>query len=298
MKSTHSANIFNILFGAIVVMSLLGFQATPLWAQQPQEKEVLTAGCKTAYFLINDLIDGYKIKTNMKILAKRTGNRVATKLLVAGDIEFAFTCQPHEKLAKMNKLESQQVKDWRTVRIAKDPIVVVINRQNKVTNLTKAQLSDIFSGKITNWQDVGENDMAVKLAIQSDSIQSGAQVVFREQTVGRINGKLQELSPHAIPSPGPKKRGAYVSQNPGAITFMGLSAYRERYGKLIQINNAAPTTENIINGSYPIAATYYIIYDIKNKAKVEPFVHYISGEDGLSAINKNFVADIDTDTAF
>ena len=293
MKSILAGHVFKILLVAVIVWVMLSFHATSVWALQSQTKEVLTAGCKTAYFLINDLVDGYEVKSNVKILPKRTGNRVASKLLVAGDIEFAFSCQSHEKLVKSNNLEPQLVKDWRTVRIARDPIVVLVNRKNPVTNLSKAQLADIFSGKITNWQEVGGDNIAVRVAIQTDSIQSGVQVVFQEQTVGRIKGKLQELAPNAMRFPGPKKRGAYVSQDPGAITFLGLNAYRQRYGKLIQINNVAPTTENIINGNYPIVGTYYIIYDAKNKAMVEPFLHHISSDEGQAAINKNFVVDIE-----
>ncbi|MCB2183616.1 MAG: substrate-binding domain-containing protein [Desulfobulbaceae bacterium] len=294
MKLKCTDIIFKLLLSGLVTMVLGGFPAISAIARNHSEKEILTAGCKTAYFLMKDLEEAYRLKTNTKILPKRTGNRVAVKLLVAGDIDFAFTCQPHENLAKSNNLAPQQVKDWHSVRIARDPVVVVINLQNKMDNLTKNQLTDIFSGKITNWKDVGGDDLEVKLTYQDDSIQSGVNVVFREQTVGRINGELQKLSHNAVRFPGPKKRGAFISQNPGSITFMGLSAYRERYGKILKINNAAPTRENFINGSYPLAATYYIIYDENKKSIVEPFFKYISSKEGQAAININFLSDIET----
>lgn len=260
-----------------------------------QEKEVLTAGCKTAYFLMEDLAPGFRDRTNIQLSPQRVGNRVAAKLLLAGDIEFAFTCQPHDKLVRQFQLEEQQVKDWQTVRFARDPVVVVVNRQNRVTNLTKVQLTNIFAGKISNWQEVGGDDLEVKVAFQDEAITSGVLVVFQEQTVGRDkDGKLRDLSPNAVRFPGPQKRGAYIIQNPGAVTFMGLGAYRERYGHLVYIDNVAPSRENIVNGSYPLAATYYIIYNTQNNAVVAPFIDYISSAEGQAAINKNFVADIET----
>ena len=214
------------------------------------------------------------------------------KLLLAGDIEFAFTCQSHDVLLKKLNLEERQVKDWHTMKFARDPVVIVANRHNRVSTLSQKQLVDIFSGKITNWQEVGGDDTEIKLAYQTEAVLSGLLTVFREQTVGRENGVLRELSPNALQFD-PKKRGAYISQNPGAITFMGHGVYRERYGKKINIDNVAPTRENIVNGSYSIAATYYIVYDEKNRSMVEPFLNYIATDEGQAVINRNFVADID-----
>ncbi len=125
-----SRTINEVLAITAVSMILGGFLFAPV---QAQEKEVLTAGCKTAYFLMQDLAPGYENKTSIKLLPQRVGNRVAAKLLVAEDIEFAFTCQPHDKLAKKFQLDQEKVKGWHTVRLARDPVVVV-NRKNRVTN--------------------------------------------------------------------------------------------------------------------------------------------------------------------
>lgn len=286
-------NIYKVLLTAVMGLVIQGLMISPVGAQEIKDKPVQAAGCKTAYFLMQDLVEDYEKQTNMSILPQRVGNKVAVKLLVADDIEFAFTCQPHENLTKNVQVPDQQAQSWRSVHFAKDPVVVVVNQTNKVTNLTKTQLTDIFTGKISNWKNVGGDDLQVKLAYQDESTESGVMVVFREQTVGRHKGVLGELSPNAVRFPGPKKRGAYISQNPGAVTYMGLGAYRERYGKLLDINGAAPSRENIVNGRYPLAATYYIVYDEKNRTMVEPFLNYLASEEGKATINRNFVAHLE-----
>ena len=286
-----AGNVYRVFLLIFTGTVLFGLLVTTTQAQDKNETPIQAAGCKTAYFLIQDLVSDYEQKTNLSILPQRVGNKVAIKLLEAGDIDFAFTCQSHENLAKSMHIENQQSENWQSVRFAKDPVVVVVNNNNKITGLTKEQLTDIFTGKITNWKDVGGDDLEIKLAYQDESTQSGVMVVFQEQTVGRKNGVLGELSPNAVKFPGPKKRGAYISQNPGAVTYMGLGAYRERYGKLLDINGTAPTRENIVNGSYPLSATYYIIYDKRKVDVAEPFLKYLSSDEGQATINRNFVAD-------
>ena len=59
---------------------------------------------------------------------------------------------------------------------------------------------------------------------------------------------------------------------------------------MLDINGAAPSRENIVNGSYPLAATYYIIYDEKDAEVVKPFLDYLASEEGKEVINRNFVA--------
>lgn len=289
-----TGKMFKILSITLLIILAQGLIFTFIHAQEQENKhQAQTAGCKTAYFLMRELFDDYKKRTDTKIIPQRVGNKVAIKLLIAGDIEFAFTCQPHEDLAKKLAINEEHSKNWRTIKFAKDPIVVVVNQSNKVTNLTKTQLTDIFTGKVTNWKDVGGDDLEIKLAYQDEVTESGVMTVFQETTVGRTKGVLGELSPNAVKFPGPKKRGAYISQNPGAITYMGLGAYREHYGKLLDIDGAAPTRENIAQGSYPITATYYIVYNENKKDIADPFLQYLTSDDGKDVINKNFLSDIE-----
>lgn len=256
------------------------------------EKVVLrAAGCKTEYFLIQDLARGYKNRGNVAVMPQKTGNKVAIKLLATDKIDFAFTCKPHPKLVKKFKIDDDIANHWVTEAIANDPVVIVVNRKNSVISLSLDQVRDIFSGKIKNWQEVGGNDMKVTVAYLDKTVESGVLTVFQEQVnIANKSGTPVVLCQDAIKAAGPKKLGAIVSQNEGALAFMGLNSYRRRYGSLVNINGIPPNRENILNDSYPISVTYHIVYDKRDKARIQPFLDYIASEEGQSIANQSFVS--------
>ncbi|EKD28084.1 MAG: hypothetical protein ACD_79C00437G0005, partial [uncultured bacterium] len=201
-----------------------------LCAQTIDDKTMLASGCNTAYFLIEGVIDGYRNESGVTIVPKKGGNKVAVKLLDAKSIDFAFTCKEHKGLVK-NLDNPASAENWKTVKFAKDPVVIIVNKDNPVENLTLEQVAKIYAGNITNWKDVGGNDETIKICYQSESLKSGVYTVFIEQTLGRDEkGELKPLSSVAVDFPDTDKRGAYVAQNAGATTFMGLDAFNQRYG--------------------------------------------------------------------
>jgi ABC-type phosphate transport system substrate-binding protein len=271
-----------------LVLTWVGLVFFGAHVKAAESGEVLTAGCKTAYFMMVDLTDEFRQKSHLTLMPKRSGNKVAAKLLAAGQISFAYMCEPHHEVTEKFKIDPNQTSGWVSREVAKDPIVIVVNKDNPTTNLTKSQVTDIFSGKIINWKEVGGADEEVKVTYQEDSLSSGVLGVFKEKTVGKDG----TLAKNAVRFQGPKKRGAYVARNPGAVTFMGLAAYQERYGKLLDIDGVAPTRANIVKGTYPIAATYYIVFDRHDtdNRQAESFLNFLASPEGIAAINKNFVA--------
>ena len=70
---------------------------------------------------------------------------------------------------------------------------------------------------------------------------------------------------------------------------MGLNSYREIYGGILQIDGVAPSRENILNGSYPLSATYYLTVDGNERADVSQLIEYILSEEGREEIDVNFI---------
>lgn len=280
---------------AIAFLAAIGFAGLGSYAVAEDGKaQTLTgAGCKTEYLLIRDLARGYEHRTRNTVIPKKTGNKVALKLLASDNIDFAFTCKPYAKVLKKLKLNPQKTNDWQSVEIAKDPIVVIVNRKNKMVNISMAQLKDVFSGKVKNWKELGGTDMPIKISHLDASAGSGVLTVFKEIVLGRKkDGTLNSLTPEAHAFSGPKNVGAFVAQNRNAIGFIGLNSYEKRYGAVLNINRVAPNRENIINHKYPLAATYHIVYDKNNDAKVKPFLNYISSDEGISVANQSFVSNV------
>lgn len=265
------------------VFCLFLFNSGQLHAQDTLLKG---AGCKTEYFLLKDLADAYKVKTGKKMQLGNTGNKKAVNLMLDQKIDFTFTCKPIKKLTKGLKLDPNAVSSWTSIPIGKDPIVVVASPKNGVKSLSTDQLTKLFKGEFASWDELGGNKIPVKTAYMSESLESGVVLLFKEFTVGS-KGKLDNK---AMIANGPSMLGNFTSVTPGAVTFMGFNSYKEKYGDILEIDGVAPTRENILNGTYALAATYYLTLDGSDNKGVSDFMDFINSEDGKQAIDQNFIS--------
>lgn len=146
--------------------------------------------------------------------------------------------------------------------IARDAIAVIVNPENPVSELTLQQISDIYSGKIQNWSEVGgENRPIVKLSRETNS---GTHVYFLE-TVLRLGQKDNKtlFSMDTLLLPSSEGIIAEVRQNPNAIGYDGLG-YVPKDLKMIAIAKSAgepyvlPSVETVNDKTYPIARDLYM----------------------------------------
>ena len=116
--------------------------------------------------------------------------------------------------------------------------------------MTREQLESIYTGKVTNWKDVGGEDMPIVLYSRESS--SGTFEFFKEHV---LNKKNFATSAMLMPATGAIVQS--VSQTKGAIGYIGL-AYLETTVKALKVSYdngktyIAPSMENAINKTYPI----------------------------------------------
>ena len=146
--------------------------------------------------------------------------------------------------------------------IARDAIAVIVNPENPVSQLTLQQISDIYSGKINNWQEVGGEDRPiVRLSRETNS---GTHVYFLE-TVLRLGSKEDKtlFSTDTLLFPSSEGIIAEVRQNPNAIGYDGLGYVPDDL-KMIAIAKEAggayvlPAISTVNDKSYPIARDLYM----------------------------------------
>lgn len=244
-----------------------------------------SAGCKTEIYLLKDIAEAYKEQTGKTLRLGNTGNKKAVNLLLEKKVDFTFTCKPIDKIAKGMKLDKQQVSSWQSIALAKDPIVIVANPGNGVTNITQDELTKIFQGQIRNWQELNGKNLPVFPAYLSDDLESGLVLLFKEFTVG-VNGKLTD---NAMKAKAPDMLGNYTSVTPGAISFMNYNTYDEKYGEVLKVDGILPNEQNIRNGTYPLTATYFLTIDGSNNQAVAEFIDFTRSENGLNAIRRNYI---------
>jgi len=164
--------------------------------------------------------------------------------------------------------------------IARDAIAVIVNpEKNPVNELTLQQISDIYSGKISNWKEVGGEDRpVVKLSRETNS---GTHVYFLE-TVLRLGSKEDKtlFSMDTLLLPSSEGIIAEVRQNPNAIGYDGLGYVPDDL-KMIAIAKEKdgaymlPSIQTVNDKSYPIARDLYMYTNGEPTGVIKEYLDWI-----------------------
>ncbi len=151
--------------------------------------------------------------------------------------------------------------------IAFDAIAIAVNPENKVSALSIEQIADIYSGKITNWKEVGGDD--AKIVVISRDTNSGTYETFGELVMKKTPvGKDAEY----VGSNGQAR--SRVNSTKYAIAYVGLG-FADNTVKVVSVNGIIPDLKSVASGKYPLARPLYlftnaypkmgsIIYDFVN----------------------------------
>ncbi|MDD4068326.1 MAG: PstS family phosphate ABC transporter substrate-binding protein, partial [Bacteroidales bacterium] len=186
------------------------------------------------------------------------------------------------KFGERQKLPSAG-KQAKEVVIAYDALAVVVNPNNKVSQLTRQQLEDIFTGKITNWKQVGGDDM--KIVVYSRETSSGTYEFFKEHVLKNKNYMSSVLS---MPATGAIIQS--IKQTKGAIGYVGL-AYLNKEVKALKVsfngkNFVAPSVATAKNKTYPVVRPLFYYYEVKNAKKVKPYIDFVLSSEGQAIVDK------------
>ena len=222
-----------------------------------------------------------KKNTSAKITVTGGGSGVGIAAFVDGSTDIAMSSR---KMKMSEKLKLQDAgKAYKEVIIAYDALSVIVNPANKVSQLTREQLEGIFTGKITNWKEVGGDDE--KIVAYSRESSSGTYEFFKEHI---LNNKNYGSSLLMMPATGAVVQS--VSQTKGAIGYVGF-AYIEKNIKALKVSYdkgktfVEATVANAKNKSYPVVRPLYYYYLTKDAAKVKPLIDYILSNEGQKVVS-------------
>ncbi len=223
-----------------------------------------------------------KKNAGAKITVIGGGSGVGIAAFLDGTTDVAMSSR---KIKMSEKMKLQEAgKAFKEVTIAFDALSVIVNPANKVSQLTREQLEGIFTGKITNWKDVGGADE--KIIAYSRETSSGTYEFFKEHVMNNKNYGTAVLN---MPATGAIVQS--VSQTKGAIGYIGL-AYMEKTVKDVKVsydkgkNYVAASVENAKNKTYPIVRPLFYYYQTKDEARLKPFVDFILSADGQKIVSQ------------
>ena len=161
--------------------------------------------------------------------------------------------------------------------LAYDGIAVIVNPENPVSDLTLAQIADIYTGKITNWSEVGGADAEIVLIGREAG--SGTRSGF-EEIVGVVDAcqYRQELS-----STGDVI--TTVAQNPGAIGYASLASVKDTV-KAVQVEGVTPSEATVKDGSYAIQRPFVLVTKegVTLSEAAQAFFDYVTSSDANEVI--------------
>lgn len=177
--------------------------------------------------------------------------------------------------------------------VARDAIAVVVHPSNSVDGLTLQQISDIYTGKITNWQQVGGEDRPIVLLSRESN--SGTYVYFLENVI-RLGDKDSELlfSQDTLLMPSSEGISAEVRQNPNAIGYDGLG-YVTPDQKMIAVTREAgdpfvlPAVATVNDGSYPISRPLYMYTAGEPSGQIKTYLDWVLEEGQTLVTELGFV---------
>ncbi|MBY6917020.1 phosphate ABC transporter substrate-binding protein [Clostridium botulinum] len=227
-----------------------------------------------------------EINSEAEISAQAGGSGTGLTQVLEGTVDIG-----NSDIFAEEKLDEEQAKELVDHKVIAQGFGVVVNKSLGVADLSKEQLKGIFSGKITNWKEVGGIDKEIFLIHRKSG--SGTRGTFENKILDG-DKSLENDSLGAVQD----SNGAVLTamkQNDGAISYLALSYMNTAEAKeLLQvtsIDGVSAQNENIKNGSYPFWSWGHMYTKGESEGLSKEFINFITSEDNKESIeNLGFIS--------
>ena len=265
-RSTH---IFHqTIIGSLVSLLCLSFMGTPGLAMaqtatdQLSGKLVIT-GASTLAPLIAEIgkrFESLHLRVRVDVQTGGSSRGVADARQGLADIGMVSRAMKDEE------------KDLQAFPVARDGVGIILHKDNPVQALTDEQVVAIYTGKITNWKDVGGKDASITVVNKAEG-RSTLEVFLHYFKLKNMDIKAQVVI-------GDNEQGVKtVAGNRNAIGYVsiGTAEYDESQGvpiKLLPTGGIPASTETVRNGTFPISRPLHIVTRTPPVGLAKAFIDY------------------------
>ena len=157
-------------------------------------------------------------------------------------------------------------------RVATDCVVPVVHPTNPLNNISMDRLKDIYSGKITNWKEVGGNDKPI-VAISRDT-SSGTYEVWHEKVLHK-----ERVTPRALLQASNGAVAQAVAKNKYAIGYIGIG-YLNKAVKALKVDGVEASAASALNGTYPVSRALFMFTNGWPTGDVMSFINFVVSPTG------------------
>lgn len=215
------------------------------------------------------LAEAYQKNNDVKIEVQQVGSSAGIKNTIEGTSNLGMSSRD---------LKDEEAQSVEGTQIAIDGIAVVTNKNNKVQDLTVEQVKDIFTGKITNWKEVGGSDAQIVVVSREEG--SGTRDGFQDI----LGFKSEELTKDAQISDGSGNVKSTVEGNENAIAYISFGYVKDGI-KSVKVDGVEANDDNVVSGKYPISRPFLVVNKkdaMSDEAK--SFVDFIMSDEGQNIV--------------
>jgi phosphate transport system substrate-binding protein len=247
------------------------------------EEKLTVKGSDTMVILAQRWAELY-MKKHKELVVQVTGGGSGTGIsaLINGTTDICNSSRPM-KDAEREKLREKFGSRGVEIKCAVDGLSIYVHRDNAVKELSLSQIRDIYTGKVTNWKEIGGPD--AKIILYSRENNSGTYVYFKDEVLGGA-----DFAATAQNMPGTAAVVNAVAKDKFGIGYGG-AAYGAGIRELKVKKDAAsaacaPTKENIRSGAYPISRFLYMYVRSRPAGAMKQFIDFALSDEGQKIVDE------------
>lgn len=233
-----------------------------------QYERVQIAGSTSVQPVAEALADAYMEKhPNVRINVQGGGSSLGISSVSQGITEIGTSSR---------ELTPQEKEGLTEYEIGKEGIVIAVNNNNNITALSKDQVKGIFSGAITNWNQVGGSNTQIHVVTREEG--SGTRSSFENLIMDGT-----DIRPDAVVQSSTESVKQVVAQDPGAIGFVSL-AHMSSDVTAVKIDGISPSTQTVASGSYKLQTAFLFVVKGEPQGTVKDFIDFTLSPEGQDIV--------------
>lgn len=214
--------------------------------------------------------EDYLAKNGVTISVQGGGSSAGVTSVVDGSAQVGMLSRDVKDEEKSDDLQVTQV--------AIDGIAIVVNPENGVEELSSEQIADIYTGKITNWKEVGGADEEIVVVGREagSGTRDGFESILGVEEKCKYKAELNETG----------QVKSTVASTKGAIGYMSLG-YVDKEVKAVKVDGVAPTEATVSDGSYKVQRPFIVVTKTDASDEVKAFVEYMLSDEGQAIVESS-----------
>ncbi len=246
----------------LILMGCRGTEADTAVSAEPASRAIQNKGSDTLVNIALAWAETYRdVDPTVSIAVTGGGSGTGIAALINGTVDIANASRPM-KDSEIGEAQANGIDPVEHI-VAIDALAVIVNLDNPVSQLTIDELADMYTGRITNWQDVGGNDAPIVLL--SRETNSGTHVYFLEEVVRKGESDNEDIfAPQTLLMPSSVGITSELRRNPNAIGYDGLGYVDPAHEKVLAIAPNAdspyvsPSAATAAAGDYPLSRPLFM----------------------------------------